>query len=136
MGMFDDLWVAPEIDLPGYDDGAREFQTKDLECLMEHYQIRADRKLWKQAFDIVEVRDEPDSFAGFYVHYDGEYWVNMEHHGPIRFYDGSHEYIAKFTDGLLVSIERVDEEADLIRGREAADKARQERTRFNPRNPS
>jgi len=94
MGMFDDVKV--EVPLP---DGAilSGFQTKDFDCLLDAYTIRADGELWREVWSF----DEPGRME------------RVDFHGRFRFYTFSdesnamtswHEYEAKFTDGKLVEI--------------------------------
>ena len=128
MGMFDDLLV--EVDLPdGYTGKA--FQTKDLDCTLSTYKITSDGKLVREVIDYETVPDderppEPPADAHWldkirWLHTDkretGRHWDVIEHHGYIFFYnyekiDGEmvwHEYRAKFTDGQLVNIEKIEE---------------------------
>lgn len=130
MGMFDTLIC--EAPLPDgaeiepyddrYDDGA--FQTKDLDCGLNTYRITADGRLLVLHFELV-VRDrsgDASSDAGarhqlpLFERRDERWEPVPDLHGRIRFYgddvDGHwHEYVAKFTDGLLVEIV-ADEEAN------------------------
>lgn len=45
MGMFDDIRV--HVPLP-IGDAKTEFQTKSLDCYLEHYELREDGSLWKR----------------------------------------------------------------------------------------
>lgn len=92
MGMFDYLYSRyklPGCDLPP----ETEFQTKDLDCGLEHYVIAADGRLLRcrsLADELVKLTDATDT----------------EHHGDIRFYgsgpkDERYEFIARFTHGRL-----------------------------------
>jgi hypothetical protein len=59
MGMFDYLHV--EISLPGCPPDFNEFQTKDLDCLMDHYYLKDDGKLYfeKRIYEDVPEEDRP-----------------------------------------------------------------------------
>ena len=96
MGMFD--YIRSEIPLP--DGFAGELQTKDFNCDMGLHVIRADGRL------ILEILDHTDEAR----HEDANY------HGIVRFYGSDehknwHEYLAKFTDGNLVGITIVGDDA-------------------------
>lgn len=86
MGMFDD--ITCERPLPAEPKPpSTSFQTKDFDCLMDHYTITADGYLLKDG--------ESVPFHGmlnFYTYTDDDWWF---------------EYEAKFTDGRLVMIEPV-----------------------------
>ena len=115
MGMFD--YVTCQYPLPGLaDSSAMEFQTKDFDCQMETYKISATGRLLKETYHI-EDRSDPNALAGSLKSIlgcatrvkDGE--VDLNFHGVLNFYDGWKdewvEFNAKFTDGVVVSIERV-----------------------------
>jgi hypothetical protein len=96
MGMFDDLTVTG-YPLP---DGIerREYQTKSLECVLDHYEIRADGTLW--------VRN------GWLKDGDGS-WERTHVTDYIRFYDYDLdmdpvvvEFRAHVVDGVVQSIVR------------------------------
>ena|SRR5690606_14733928 len=92
MGMFDS--INCEVELPGEPKppANRWLQTKDFDCLLDTYTIRADGTLWKKEFE--EREQEQVNFHGllnFYT-YENDIW---------------YEYNAKFTDGKLVAIEPV-----------------------------
>jgi hypothetical protein len=111
MGMFDN--VRCDVPLPdGYRAEGNVFQTKDLDCDMDTYVIRADGHLAK-ATDYDD--GKPTDFRDIEFHG----WLNFYDYGvvgtgaptachpngePIREW---HEYRAKFTDGRLVKIEVV-----------------------------
>jgi len=122
MGMFDN--VIPECPLP--DEAAklvREWQTKDFEWPgMDKYRITPEGRLMEEVYHVEDrseraLTGQGDEFAGCMsrVH---EGWKDMNYHGVLNFYGStSHdwhgewvEYDAKFTDGQLVSIERVREQ--------------------------
>lgn len=56
MGMFDDLRCYYPLPIPGANKLV--YQTKDLECFMDHYEIREDGTLWHEEYDI-EDRSDP-----------------------------------------------------------------------------
>lgn len=94
MGMFDD--VRCDHPLPEEPTGGkRDFQTKDLECMLDHYRITEGGRLVVRSYGAGAERDT--NFHGvlnFYTYTgkanskDFEWW----------------QYQAKFTDGKLVKI--------------------------------
>lgn len=122
MGMYDD--VVCEYILP--DTKEINFQTKDFECFLDKYTITKEGRLLLETSDFEEVPEEERPF------YNKEGWetnpvsrifgslkkVNIEQkdtdfHGIFNMYtmdknDGWLEYKVKFTEGQLVSIERVE----------------------------
>jgi hypothetical protein len=97
MGMFDYVYV----DQPGFDPD-RSFQTKDFDMpYMNRYDITKAGRLvftdWPKDDDI-----------------PGKAPVDTNFHGILNFYDyrgdkeGWTEYNAKFTDGVLVNIAKVE----------------------------
>jgi hypothetical protein len=97
MGMFDYLYSRYK--LPGSDlPPETEFQTKDLDCGLEHYVIAADGRLLRchsRAEDMVELTAAEDT----------------EYHGDIRFYGSGpggerQEFVARFTHGKLEWVKR------------------------------
>jgi len=117
MGMFD--YLKCERVMPdGYDGRANQFQTKDFECAMVEYQISPEGRLLQPIWHSEEVpkNERP------YPNNDGllgicgslrivvEKMHDMNYHGIVHFYDYNskqewHGYLAKFTEGQLVSIE-------------------------------
>jgi len=108
MGMFDEIHFAQ--DMPGDPKPkSSNFQTKDMNCWLDHYFVHADGSLWKSEWDS-----------------DTRAWTDRERvifHGMLRFYTLEHiqgsgqpgredswwfEYEAKFTDGMLHGIEPVE----------------------------
>lgn len=130
MGMFDTVKLVGHT-LPDEGDQYREtewWQTKDFDCVMEIIRIqngRLVRDRWHYE-DVPKAErpypDAPDdsllSLAGSIRTVIDEADVDMNFHGCFNFYtyvgdpnrdDGKwFEYQAKFTDGNLVSITRVD----------------------------
>lgn len=106
MGMFDYLKV--EVGLPDGTSGeGREFQTKDLECLLETYTITADGLLLRQQVDMEWVSDATVALGGYLKPIDGsETITEIPFHGDITFYEGLNDgvfrdYVARFTEGKL-----------------------------------
>lgn len=91
MGMFD--YLTHE---------GRLYQTKDLHCLLDHYRIVSNR-LVNNEYDNVFIpneqrHDKPD--------------VDMNYHGDLYLITDAGEferYRARFTDGTLVSFQRIQE---------------------------
>jgi hypothetical protein len=50
MGMFDNVKCHFPLPVEGFED--QTFQTKDLDNLMDNYEIRKDGTLWKEDYDI------------------------------------------------------------------------------------
>lgn len=104
MGLFDYIkFEQPLIN----DPSGTNFQTKDFDCLMDHYVVSVKGELYLECWD-TEIIEKPDSFAGFYINnisgsYRREYLT--EYTGLITFYNThTDEYVAKFIDGKLRSI--------------------------------
>lgn len=106
MGMYDDVVVHADIDLPGFPAGEpRNFQTKDT---FEPLSLR--RLDLTAAGRLVQIT------PGCYGEVDiSELPQDTDFHGILNFYtyigqnvDDWHEYNAKFTDGQLVEITRVE----------------------------
>lgn len=121
MGMFDR--IKCEYPLPGIAEPQKiEFQTKDLECWLDNYQITPEGRLMVEVYRTEDRSDKTappgsiESIVGIAtkVH---EGWKDTGYHGWLRFYghlqDQSHEpaewldFKAKFTDGQLVAVERL-----------------------------
>mgnify|MGYP006921420894 CR=1 FL=1 len=106
MGMFD--WVECEYPLPDggpkSDDG---YQTKDFDNYLWHYQITAEGRLFRRDQWSMKEQEELGSEPP-------EKWTDQNYHGVFWFYtsdeetDEWFEYEARFTDGQLVGIERVE----------------------------
>lgn len=118
MGLFDT--VIPEFQLPDADAvNVDWWQTKDFDDpYMENYKITSDGRLLHEEVHYEDHSDKnapPGSFESILgcmtpVH---ERWVDLNFHGILNFYGTAKpsgewfEYNAKFTDGTLVSIERL-----------------------------
>jgi hypothetical protein len=102
--MFDD--ITCEAELPDGVTVPRDFQSKDLDCLLDHYRITADGELWLLRYELVPYKGE-DRFSLFDRR--NERWERVEDfHDDLRFYGGVggawHEYVARFTNGKLDNI--------------------------------
>jgi hypothetical protein len=109
MGMFDDLRCRYPLPVPGAND--LDYQTKDLECVMDKYEIREDGGLWHEAYEAsVEVTDVAP--LGFYVHRNNRRWEPEMLTGEVCFYAsleprggmpecGWIEWSAYFKDGRI-----------------------------------
>jgi hypothetical protein len=91
MGMFDNLKVLTELplneELKGLNIDWKEqvFQTKDLENLLELYEIREDKKLYFLRQQREWEKDEKD-FLGGHLKVVSEAWETVPYHGVVRFY--------------------------------------------------
>ena len=122
MGMFD--YINCRAPLPdGWQPADRALQTKDFDCDMVCHEITADGRL--MLCRVTDRRFEPDPALAHkdgILKYRGALKLDTEivetaHHGYVNFYgedtDGQwHEYSAKFTDGRLVSIHLILDEAE------------------------
>jgi len=110
MGMFD--YVKSEMILPDRNFVTDEyFQTKSLDCLMEHFVITKDGELCRDMWDYEWVDDDNAFLKGMFKQIDGsyrrEYLTN--HTGTINFYgkapDGIwRDYHATFVDGKITKL--------------------------------
>lgn len=117
MGMFDSL----HCDYPLGDERVQghEFQTKDLECLMESYRITEDGRLLLKDVEWQWVDDPGNTFLGGHLDEVSHEWVDTNYHGILNFYTYyrdeekmehvSVDFYAKFTDGKLVDLNRSDQ---------------------------
>src|ERR1035438_1553317 len=135
MGLFDTLTC--HYPLPGLSDPTSvEFQTKDLECLMKRYTITREGRLIEhyEEYENCPENERPYGtpewntlfgplFGALRVRAGSERDIDANYHGWLRFYgDRSHtgrdqlhpepwewfEYRAKFTDGKVVELTRVE----------------------------
>jgi hypothetical protein len=125
MGMFDSIQCNYPLPLPldvidiMPDPYGQEFQTKDLENLLDLYYLNEDGTLsWrKQKY---EWKDDDDAFLKGYMEVIDEEIVPIDFHGILNFYcyetvhddessdkakDISIDYLAKFTNGKIENIE-------------------------------
>lgn len=122
MGMFDNLKISTSK-LPLSDSEKKSigenpnWQTKDFECIMSTAEITDDGKLrflnfryeWDE--NVKNVMFKLTGKMGGLTTKD-EQWIDLnDYHGYVNFYSTVnsiwYEFNAKFTDGKLVSIERV-----------------------------
>lgn len=125
MGMFDSIHFNYPLPLPLEvvdvlpDPYNLEFQTKDLENLLDDYYLNEDGVLyWRKRK--YEWKDDDSAFLKGYMDVVSEEIVPSDFHGIINFYcyetveedkennkakDVSIDYIAKFTNGKLENIE-------------------------------
>ena len=129
MGMFDQ--ITCDYPLPDSAVQHKLFQTKSLNCLMDRYTITADGRLILHKVRYEAVPEEERPFYGdprweenALLQLTGSLKsvpvgdVEIPYHGYIRFYTSlgkgeareAFEYLAKFTDGRLQSLERVPED--------------------------
>ncbi len=124
MGMYDTLFIHADM-LPVSDEekikigDAIDWQTKDLECIMTEVYITDDGEVkiscWEYETVPKEERPHPeeDGILGLCgsVRRINEHLETLPYHGYINFYSDVkgewYEFIAKFTDGKLVNIERI-----------------------------
>lgn len=114
MGLFDTVYI--EVELPdGYK--GKEFQTKDLDCLLDEIKITADGKLMRLHYDLVKSDQTSGKREWPIFKRENEEWRPLilrdrPFHGIMEFYtrekDIWYEYEAKFTDGQLVEIIKVE----------------------------
>lgn len=126
MGMYDEL--VCKYPLPLKNANAYTFQTKDLDSMMDHYEIREDGTLWHEAYESrVEVND--DAPLGMWLHRDNKRWEPVTLTGEVRFYEfiaGAPgdanwiEFSAYYVKGALKHIETIKLPEHLQAGRDAA----------------
>lgn len=125
MGMFDSIECNYPLPLPLEvvdilpDIYNQEFQTKDLENLLDLYYLNEDGNLfWRKRK--YEWKDDDSSFLKGYMDVVSEETVRQDFHGILNFYcyetvyssedrnsgiDVSIDYLAKFTNGKIENIE-------------------------------
>jgi hypothetical protein len=104
MGMYDSIRV--EMALPDIGMVEDEFQTKDLDCALDHYRITADGRL-ECLFRETEAIPEAERVGPFPLfRVIREEWVPHVHHGFITFYAYPRDktFTANFAYGRLVGI--------------------------------
>src|SRR5690348_10030584 len=95
MGMFDE--VICEHPLPGtppdFIEAGHPFQTKDLDCAMDVYQITADGRLMIEAYDIEDQSDPNETgwrrAVGCMTRVNQRWEVVPDFTGTICFYSGN-----------------------------------------------
>lgn len=103
MGMYD--YIRCEVPLPvdlGVDTTKHWFQTKSVQCFMDHFEIREDKTLWFEKYDI-EDRSDPTAkgtlrLAGC-MYRVNKHWVKVgDFTGEIKFYTFPSELLGKKPD--------------------------------------
>lgn len=115
MGMFDTLRCHYPLPVEGANE--LEYQTKDLICFMDHYEIREDGTLWHEEYD-VEDKSDPNAvgikrWSGCMSRVNAS-WVPSDYTGEVRFYsawdDNWLEWSAYFNDGMLQQVNLIKNE--------------------------
>lgn len=112
MGLYDSVYIKCEH--PAGPCPNAEFQTKDLDCYMHTYEIRADRRLWKYECEWEDTPKEelpyPNKpYVGCIREVKGSgKWVDQNYHGVVNMLGDEAEYDVKFTDGVAVEFVRLD----------------------------
>ncbi len=133
MGMYDTIKCLYPLPLPSILDVMGElkdrnfcefdYQTKDLDNCLDHYEIRADGTLWHELYDI-EDKSDPNAtgvrrWAGLGLCTKTNiHWIQMaDYSGVITFYTGVDddsyvsdywiEYDAVFSNGKLLGIKLI-----------------------------
>ena len=93
MGVYDNILVEGDVDLPGLPIGCnRRFQTKSMDRLMSIFRLTVGGRL---------IEKIPCSI--------GYKWRDTEYHGDVTFYTNHdakwYEFTARFTDGQLIEME-------------------------------
>lgn len=120
MGMFD--LVRCKYKLPDPEVQDAEFQTKDIDCCsggtMSDYEITEDGRLIHKKYEYRERERKKDgswwdNFPCIERIDDSLELIDQNFHGYFVFYtranDKWYEYQAKFTDGKIVEIKRIQE---------------------------
>lgn len=115
MGMFDTITCKyPLPDQPTIDC----WQTKSLDCTLDHYVIEPDGTLHHEDYDIEDQSDKAkgigeDSFCGCMTKVNKRLSPMPKFRGEIVFYESTaeadewFEYSAFFDDGKLLSVKRI-----------------------------
>jgi hypothetical protein len=106
MGMFDSLRCVYPLPVAGANELV--YQTKDLDCMMDEFEIRADGTLWHEAYE-TRVEESEDAPLGIWIHRDNKRWEPVPLTGEVRFYEllgaqkphGWLEWSACFVEGAL-----------------------------------
>lgn len=121
MGMYDDITLAAEFVLP---DRAptRSYQTKCLECVLDHYHIDSSGRLLVLKFDLIN--DGPSGphpiFKSLKNHQPmksvNHYYEPVDYSGTITFYSSGRnginhvwrEYTAVVYEGSVKNVKRIE----------------------------
>jgi hypothetical protein len=125
MGMYDEVYVHANIDLPEFPFSAdRKFQTKHFDCLLDRFAITDNGRLTKETCVFEDVPEEerpyyndPEYATNPLLQYCGSIRKNVigihdtEFHGEFNFYSLINtewfEYKAIFVHGELLDIQKV-----------------------------
>jgi len=138
MGMYDNILCKYPLPLPedtmGYTP--REFQTKDLDCMLDLYEIREDGTLWLREAEREYIAENPNgktfSERMFKVNEVRVWWTELKLTQTIKMYDyqdteGQYDYSSSFqvtfVDGIITKIKL--EEFKTIDNTERKELARQ-----------
>ena len=97
MGMFDTVEIEKDI-LNGPEAG--EYQTKDLDCLMDYYAIENNR-LYKKVYKYHPVPKEKQKHILHLIESEYVGLLDLNFHGWIEIYGVYETWELKFTDGEL-----------------------------------
>ncbi len=104
--------IKCDYPLPDPEFQGEEFQTKDLEEMLNRYLIAADGKLWRlhKGVDFFGMNDVPPDIA------ETDKMEDTHYHGDICFYtdtkEGWVEYRARFTHGMVEWIHRIEKKVN------------------------
>lgn len=97
MSMFDSIEI--EKDIPNGPD-AGEYQSKDLDCLMDHY-ILEDNRLYKKIYKYNPVPKERRKNIFHLIESEFIGLLDLNFHGWIEIYGAYETWKLKFTDGEI-----------------------------------
>jgi len=123
MGMFDDIVCKYPLPLPEDTKGyiAESFQTKDLDCGLDSYEIREDGTLWLRECEREHIAGDPNGKTFFekfgIVKEIKHWWTHVKTTRTIRMYDyqnndgGVYDYWVEFEvvfiDGVIDKIKLI-----------------------------
>ena len=109
MGMFD--WIRCDYPLPDVEAQGLEFQTKDLDSLCEQLHITQEGRLYRPVYAVREPQpDDAEKYPVFAPLYEIVGEEDTEYHGDLTFYGDGYTYWSRFTEGVLVKLQRLPEE--------------------------
>jgi hypothetical protein len=97
MGMFDTIEI--EKDIPNGPE-AGEYQSKDLDCLMDYYTIDSNR-LYKKVYKYHPVPKEKQKHILHLLESEYVGLLDINFHGWVEIYGAYETWKLKFTDGEL-----------------------------------
>ena len=108
MGMFDDIRCQYPLPLAGASE--RLFQTKDLYCDLDYYEIREDGTLWREEYD-TRIEETDAAPLGYWIHHENKRFVQDKFTGELEIHDcddqpGGKWYSFKltFVDGVVKDV--------------------------------